>query len=504
MTPYSQTPGINMHKHFLSFFCLIVVFALTITVAKAQNADSTKTTVVKKDSTQKKPVRKDSIKAGSFNPTLSTQVGNPKLNMVRIRLLSDSLAGLYYQFLSIKKTSQNAQKQLQTVNQQMQKSKEGYAQFNTIQQKSNQALRDSLKSIYNQHNTLRQEVNVGVKAIKDIKIQDLLDAKNRYTTSITSIKTTANFIYAFNNGLNGLEASLVFADYANAISELNNPQNRDLGFSLESEIINLVKSKITGKLRKFKSGKKKRFFEVVSNVLRNPITQSLVSSVPAVNSIYSVSNLVNNLVVNHRGVNSRELLMFQQGIRKYVEHYDNLSALNKVLAVSNENLKVKTEALRKLTNEFVKEMVVSLYQSQTLETLKGKSLNNILDEYYTYSRVIRQIEKIEQQYSRNNQLDYNKVVRDNRVGYSIIARNKIEFITGEIEQISSEYLAALEEYHKNIVLVLMSAYKLSKNTTKIDSKVARLNKQFEQVKVNFSKKVDIKAILSRMHEIPQY
>lgn len=478
-----------MYKYFLSFFCLIVVFALTIVVAKAQNADSTKTTVVKK---------------GSINPALSTQVGNPKLNMVRIRLLSDSLAGLYYQFLSIKKASQNTQMQLQTMNQQVQKSKEGYAQFNTSQQKSNRALRDSLISIYNQHNTLRQEVNVGVKAIKDIKIQDLLDAKNRYTTSIASIKTTANFIYAFNNGLNGLEASLVFADYANTISDLNNPQNQDLGFSLESDIINLVKGKITGKLRRFKSSKKKRFFEVISNVLRNPITQSLVSSVPAVNSIYSVSNLVNNLVVNHRGVSSSELLMFQQGIRKYVEHYDNLSALNKVLAVSNENLKVKTEALRKLTNEFVKEMVVSLYQSQTLEALKGKSLNNIIDEYYTYSRVIRQIEKIEQQYSRNNQLDYNKVVRDNRVGYSLIARNKIEFITGEIEQISSEYMAALEEYHKNIVLVLVGAYKLSKNTTKIDNKVTKLNKQFEQVKLNFSKKVDIKAILSRMHEIPQY
>ena len=476
----------------------IVLWLLPFFV-QAQTDTTQRNTPTPKDSIPQKP-RQDSIKAGSFNP-----VATPDLaNQVRIQMLSDSLTNLYQRFINLRQTSKINEQKLKQVDQNLINSKKGLTQINQQNQNTKRALSDSLKSIFNQHNTLRQEVNVGVKAIKDLKIQDLLDAKNRYTTNITSIKTTAGFIYAFNNGLNGLEASLAYTNYANAINELNNPQNSELGFSLEADIVNLIRGQITGKLRKFRSSKSARFFKIVSNIIRNPITQSLVSSVPAVNSINSVNNLVNNLVVAHRGVSPQQLLTFQQGLRKYVEHYDNLSALNKVLAVSNENLKVKTEALRKLTNQFVKEMVVTLYNDQSLETLKNKSLNNIINKYYTYSRVLSQIEKIEQKYKAGNKLNYNRIMRDKRVGYSLLALNKIEFITGEIEKISSEYLTALEEYHKNIVLVLMSAYKLSKNTNKIDKKIKLLNQQFEQVKINYAKQVDLKTILSRLHEIPRY
>lgn len=450
------------------------------------------------------PVKGDSIKAGNGNLFAPPDI---KLSKdARIKSLSDSLATLYSQFLNIKNASQQNQKTLQAVRLNVQKGKEGLAQINNATRKNNQTLRDSLQSIYQQHNTLRQEVNVGVKAIKDIKIQDLLDAKNRYTTSITSIKTTANFIYAFNNGLNGLEASLVFADYANAINSLNNPTNNELGFSLEAEIVGLAKNQILSKLRRFKRRKKSRFLGVISTILRNPITQSLVSSVPAVSSIYSVSNLINNTVVNHKGVSAGQLKLFHEGLRKYVEHYDNLSALNKVLAVSNENLKVKTEALRKLTNEFVKEMVSSLYNAQNMTTLKNQSLDDIIDKYYTYRRVSQHIEGIEKSYtsSRTRRVNYNIIVRDNRVGYSIIARNKIEFITGEIEQISSEYMTSLEEYHKNIVLILVNAYQLSRQPEKIKLKIKKLNQQFEQVKKDYAKKIDIKNIKSRLNEIPRY
>ncbi|WP_299461367.1 hypothetical protein [uncultured Microscilla sp.] len=478
----------NMVKIFL-----FVALILCGTIAQAQQ-----------DSTKKQaplPTKGDSIKAGGGNP-FPPDVKKITSDQARIKVLSDSLALLYQRFLNIQKTSQQNAQRLNSVNANIKKSKEGLAQT----QQMSKELRDSLNSIYKRHNTLRQEVNVGVKAIKDIKIKDLLDAKNRYTTNVRSIKTTANFIYAFNNGLNGLEASLAFTDYANAINILNNPQNNELGFSLETEIVGLINQQVVGKLRRFRRRKKSRFLGVVSTILRNPITQSLVSSVPAVNSIYSVANLVNNTVVNHKGVSAGDLKNFHEGLRKYVEHYDNLSALNKVLAVTNENLKVKTEALRKLTNEFVKEMVATLYNAQSMTTLKDKSLNDIIDQYYTYSQVMRHIEKIEKSYvsSNSNQISYHIIVRDDRVGYSVLARNKIEFITGEIEQISSEYVTALEEYHKNIVIILTNAYKLSKNPAKIQTKIKKLNQQFEQVKKDYQKKVNIKNIRNRLNEIPRY
>jgi flagellar motor protein MotB len=477
----------NMAKTFL-----IVALMLYGVMAQAQQ-DSTKKTPP--------PSKGDSIKAGGMNP-FPPDPKNLGTSQARIKVLSDSLALLYQQFLSIQKEAKQNQQKLNNVSVNVKKSEEGIAQT----QQANKTLRDSLNNIYKRHNTLRQEVNVGVKAIKDIKIKDLLDAKNRYTTSVRSIKTTANFIYAFNNGLNGLEASLVFSDYANAINSLNNPQNNELGFSLETEIVGLINNSIVGKLRRFRRRKKSRFLGVVSTILRNPITQSLVSSVPAVNSIYSVANLVNNTVVNHKGVSAGDLKVFHEGLRKYVEHYDNLSALNKVLLVTNENLKVKTQALRKLTSQFVKEMVSSLYNTQDMNTLKSKSLNDIIDSYYTYSQVMRHIEKIEKSYtsSRSGQLNYNIIVRDDRLGYSVIARNKIEFITREIEQISSEYLTALEEYHKNIVVILTNAYKLSKSPAKIKAKIKKLDQQFAQVKKDYLKKINIKNIKDRLNEIPRY
>ncbi len=337
------------------------------------------------------------------------------------------------------------------------------------------------------------------KTIRKLTKKDLLDAKNRYETSRTSIQNTADFMEAFNNGLNGVEASLTFTDYFNAISELNNPTNSELGFSLEQEMVRVLNKNIRLGRRK-----KPKFLRIISGIIKNPITQAITSIVPGVNSIQSVLNFVNGVAMGEKDISVGNITGIQNGVINYVKHYENLNRASVNLNRSINSLKVRAEGLGRLSNDFVKDMVVTLHNVKKNDLDKA-SLNQVLNRYYTYRIVSERIRSIENKNkSGRSGLNYDKLVSAPQLGYSLLNRQKVEFMAEELEKISIEYMAALDDHHKNIVKILRGAVKLNGDPAKIDKKIQNLNQQFERVKTTYKKNVNIEAVKARADRIPAY
>lgn len=383
-----------------------------------------------------------------------------------------------------------------------------YKRFFTLEaaaQKREKKLNDSLANLNNTYKSLESIIKKDrstfarvSKTIRKLTKKDLLDAKNRYETNRTSIQNTADFMEAFNNGLNGVEASLTFTDYFNAITELNNPTNSELGFSLEQEMMRILNKNI-------KLGRRKRpkFLRIISGIIKNPITQAVTSIVPGVSSIQSVLNFVNGVAMGEKDISVGNIVGVQSGALNYVKHYEQLSKASTNLDQSINSLKVRAEGLARLSSGFVKDMVVPLHGVKKVD-LEKASLNDVLNKYYTYRIVSERIRKIENTHKTRNNLNYDKLVSDSHLGYSLLNRQKVEFMSEELEKISIEYLAALDEHHRNIVKILKGAVKLNGDPAKIDKKIAMLNKQFERVKQTYKKNVNIKAVKERGDRIPAY
>ncbi|EAY26626.1 hypothetical protein [Microscilla marina] len=383
-----------------------------------------------------------------------------------------------------------------------------YKRFFTLEsaaEKREKTLADSLNTLNNTYKSLENLIRKDrstfarvSKTIKQLTNKDLLDAKNRYETNRTSIQNTADFMEAFNNGLNGVEASLTFTDYFNAITELNNPTNSELGFSLEQEMMRILNKNIQLGRRK-----KPKFLRIISGIIKNPITQAVTSIVPGVSSIQSVLNFVNGVAMGERDINVGNIMGVQNGALSYVKHYEQLSKASTNLDQSINSLKVRAEGLARLSNGFVKDMVMPLHGVKKVDVEKA-SLNDVLNKYYTYRIVSERIKQIEGQNKTRRSLNYDKLVNDPHLGYSLLNRQKVEFMSEELEKISIEYLAALDEHHKNIVRILKGAVKLNGDPAKIDKKIKTLNQQFERVKQTYKKNVNIKAVKERADRIPAY
>lgn len=390
---------------------------------------------------------------------------------------ADSVAKLYKRFFAIEAAAGKRQKNLD----------DSLANLNKTYKSLKRTIDKDRKTFANVSKTIRKLTN-----------KDLLDAKNRYETSRTSIQNTADFMEAFNNGLNGVEASLTFTDYFNAITELNNPTNSELGFSLEKEIMRVLNKNIGLGRRK-----KPKFLRIISGIIKNPITQAITSIVPGVSSIQSVMNFVNGVALGEKNISVGNIVGAQNGMISYVKHYENLNKASINLNQSINSLKVRAEGLGRLSSGFVKDMVEPLHDVKKTD-LEKASLNDVLNKYYTYRIVSERIKQIENKNKTRRGLNYDKLVSEPHLSYSLLNRQKVEFMSEELEKISIEYLAALDNHHKNIIKILKGAVKLNGDPAKIDKKIKMLNVQFARVKQTYKKNVNIKAVKERADRIPAY
>ena len=360
---------------------------------------------------------------------------------------------------------------------------------------------DSLSALYNQFRSMRQEVNVNTELANKIDRENLLNAKTRYEKNVESIRRTVVLMESAMKSIKALEASLSATDYFNSISALNNPTNDELGFKLEDDIIKLLEDKILSKVKK-KRGDRLRM--IISSIFNSPITSTLLSAVPAVNTLTSVVNMVNVAAVDEDKVEAADLRAFQAELRKYIEHYEALARINQDFSATISSLNVKADGLEKLATDFIRVNAHDLYQKELPANYEKMPATELIRDYYNYMKVDDFIRGIENDTRTANRIAYEKLVTDSRLGYSVVGRQKVAFMGEQLEQLTNEYLTSFDSYHKNIVKVLEKSTLVGGNQAKIKQKVENLNKQFDNLKTRFIENIDLATTKKRLYEIPRY
>lgn len=386
---------------------------------------------------------------------------------LRIRTLSDSIASLYNRYLGLNRQLNN----------------------------NNNRLDDKIKVIENQSSANSERLD------KFLKNTELRTYETIYKNSKLSFISSANFMNSVNEALNALEFTVSSLDYSNSIFELNNPTNSDLGFSLDKVILKIVDEKIINSSkngRRFGDRLKSILSGIINNpIINNPITKAIVTTVPAVSSITSVFNVVNSLAVGETTIGTEMLKSFSKDLEKYVGHYEALARASSDLDFNLTSLKVKTEALRKLANNFTTQSVIDLYTRDQVTGIEKMDMNSVVKKYFNYAATTEYIEKLEQ---KNGSYEF----LSRRVVFPITNRSKISFILEEIERLYSEYVTTLNTYHNSIIAILNNANNLSEEPAKIKNKISKLETQFKTLLINYERNVDLSNIKALEANVPRY
>lgn len=404
---------------------------------------------------------------------IGTSTSRAQEDPTKMKALSDSIAGLYVKYFDIAKSADEIQSKVIS---------------------SLSTLEDKYKFVEN----LSQGNN---EQLKQIQKEGSISNRNFYERNRESTVRAASFMEAVNNALNALEFSVSSLDYSNSIFELNNPTNTDLGFSLDKVIIKIVDDKILkGKFAKKAGGKLKSIISAILNnpIVNNPITKAIISTVPAVNSISSVFNVVNSIAVNEDDIDISSINLFTKEIQRYTAHYEALAKASRDLDFNLSALKMKSESVRKLATHFVEEHIRDIYTQEGSPSLEGVDMNNMIRRHYNYISVMEYIQGVERQ--NNNNYDF----LSKRFIFPMISRSKVSFIGEEVEKLYNEYLTTLNNYHNNIVVILNNATSLSEDSTKISKKIFDLNERYKLLIEAYEKNVALEDLKAREDNIPRF
>ncbi len=356
-----------------------------------------------------------------------------------------------------------------------------------------------LKSNYEHFNTLLKSNN---EAINKLTNKNLFTLESRLETERNKIINTADFVHAADISLSAIVLSNALSDYLNDVSALNNPENQELGFSLSNEVSKIIDKTIIKGKGKVNNVKTNKFFQIVDNVIRSPITRSFLSAIPVVNSIKSVMDLVIGVAVKGKDITVGDIANFKLEIGDYIEHYEGLARATTNFDTKLNSIKVRTDALKSLLKNYTVERVNTL-QPNTLQEKSTEPLAQIIAQHYNKDIVTMHVNNIANSHQIGGRINLDAALADSRLFYPTYALNQARLIQDEIEAISKEYILAFYAYQKAIEMVLNKSKKIG-NANKINAKVQALKKKLEQLKVAYNNAVRIDDVKNKFRKLSNF
>lgn len=402
--------------------------------------------------------------------------------------LADSLADIYKRYYKLQETLESTQK---------------------ASGKELDGLQQKFQSVENQTQANSNVLNDLGKKINQFDEKDVINATTLFNKSKMSFVNTAIFMEKVDGALRDLNSAIANFSYASSITKLNNPTNNELGFSLDKVVVEMVEKHILSQVKP-KKGFGERFKAIIQGIIQNPLIApviniakvALTATVPAVSSITSVLNTVNNYAVNEPAVSTESLLTFTKELQKFVQHYEALAKASQELETSLSHLRLKMEAVRKITQDYTQKSIVDVYTSDGLPDLNKMELDEMVKKYFNYRTVNDFIANLEK--NTTGASKYN--VLSKRLIYPSISRSQASTIMEELERLHNEYLAGLGNYHKNILGVLENAKRtgITPDPNAISTKIAELDTQYQQVIKAYLKDIEMEDVKAAESNIPRH
>jgi hypothetical protein len=331
---------------------------------------------------------------------------------------------------------------------------------------------------------------------------DILTKKARLDAQKNKIVSTATFIGYATNSFDAIDAAFAQTDYMTDISALNNPNNKELGFSLSEEVERLLEKQIIKGDKKFNGKNAKKFLDIAKNIIEDPFVATFTSVVPGLSAINGVLGLVTNVIVKEDAVTVDDYKTFKKEMDRFITHYDGLAKAETNFTSNLGNLEMRLEALRTVKNNYALERIRSIHPEGEFT---GKELNEIIATYYTPLLLEKNINQIFNEYKEGNTINYTAALEDERLAYPFYAINQAQFIKQELEALNNEYISSYRNFHKAIKKVLLDSKALSNdNGVAVDKKIRALDEKLERLVMTFEKNVKIGNVVNALNDIPTY
>lgn len=331
------------------------------------------------------------------------------------------------------------------------------------------------------------------KKIGSISQTQLFTNKTLVERNIARTENSTEFVEAALTALNAFDLTNQVFSYTDQITALNNPENKELGFSLSQRVSRILEDEIFRGRSKVNKVRRDKFLTIVDNVLKSPVTSTFTNGLPVVGSIKSVVEMVVNVSLQGNDIDVKEVNKLKDKLKGYIEYYQGLENALRTFEAKVGGIDVKTEALKLLLKNYVSDRIKTVYPMVTKEELEA-SLNNLLNDYYNFRKVQSDVEMmLLRDHTSRGQIDYTDALGDSRLQFPDFAVGQARFIKDEIESIANEYEAALNYYQTSIENVL-SRSKAIGNSQKIDDKIEKLGKSKQEVVEAIRRNIDLPKI----------
>jgi hypothetical protein len=400
---------------------------------------------------------------------------------------SDSIAMLYQRYIEL-------YEQNETATDEMTKLKETITGLNKKL--------GTVDNIQGNLDKLSNTLNSNLEQVNRLTNNDIFTKKSRLNAQKEKIVNTSVFVGYANNSFDAIDAALAQSDYLSDVSDLNNPTNTELGFSLSEEITNLLEKEIIKGNRKFNGKNVRKFLAVTQNIIKDPFVATVTSTVPGLSAIQGVLGLVSNVIVKEEDVTVDDYKNFKREMDKFILHYDGLARANDNFNANVGNLQMRLEALRTVKDNYTLERIKTVHPEASFV---GLELHQVIANYYTPLDLEKNIQNVIQEYqTTSTNLDYTKALSDERLTYPFYAINQAQFIKQELEALTNEYISSYKNYHKAIQIVLEKSKALSKEPATVDKKINELDTKLERLITTFEKNVKIENVINALNDIPTF
>lgn len=283
---------------------------------------------------------------------------------------------------------------------------------------------------------------------------------------------TSEYFDAALNSLNAFTILIKKESYRIKISNLNNPASSELGFSLESEILNALKPLYL----KAKNTNTNKFSKIVSSLLNYNISPSknFNKSLDQTTTVFStVMSLVGNLVLNEKKITQEDLDFFLKSTSKYFAQYEKLNAANMNFNQNISRINYKLKDLQYDVQEMLIDITSILYGDLDRNTLGKMYPEEIYLKYLDNQKIV-------------NLFSLNKA--NLNVVYPSYAIKSAKEISNNLQKLFKEYNQAYVENYQQIRTILIETKSLGKNVNIKQINTALID--LEQL-YNESKKADV-------------
>lgn len=289
------------------------------------------------------------------------------------------------------------------------------------------------------------------QAIESLSRGREFDNITKYNLVKNNLIQASETYYLLNKKIIDLKSRTTTSNLDVFITSLNNPESKELGFSLSDRVVELVE-KIILKGKSDKNERNTKLVESTKSIINSPIFKSFTSLTPPLAIASSVMGFLHSVSQSNKAINHKLLQEFEKELNKYVIYY---TALNDANQKFEFGLNFNKDQLSLLQDNMYDHLAFTAnVLKMPLPARGNKTIAESLNEYFIDFRkekVVDYFAKLEEKWTKGKKIDYEGLLNDNMNLKE--ANNQLEDLilqTKRFENLYNEYFSLLDSYYTKV------------------------------------------------------